>query len=174
MTQVRLYSSASLYHNEVQQSTYTMLMNGKPFERPTSSPIQGMTEQEYVRIRRHVELLVERAYYNLYNTSVPTGETTWYSSLISAAMHIRLDSRVRELSDAQLIQAYQDMILVSHELYSQAQKLWAQAMNTVYLREAAMDRFFSQPLAGDAPPNSVMNIVIEKGDALSRHPANEN
>jgi hypothetical protein len=90
-------------------------------------------------LKTHITQLVNRAYFNIHNTSLATADNQWANAISAAALQLCMDARVRELSTRELIHLFENVIRVSEEHLHEARRNAAMATNVFYLKETALD-----------------------------------
>lgn len=90
-------------------------------------------------LKSHVTDLVNRAYFNLHNTSLAHADKQWGSAVLASALQLCMDPRVQKLSTRELITLFENVIRVSEEHLREAKRHAAMANNVFYLKETALD-----------------------------------
>lgn len=98
---------------------------------------------DFTGTREQVWYLINRAYQNIYGMNMPA-EWEYQHTIYSAAFQMYNDSRVRGMSEKQMLKAFEDVIRICDAHHREAQQHISRATNPVYLREMALDNAMEQ------------------------------
>jgi hypothetical protein len=114
-------------------------------------------------MKSYITDLADRAYHNLRGMPLASAEPQWAAAIGAAALQLCLDVRVQGLSPRELIQLFENVILVSEEHLHEARRHAAMAQNVFYLKETALDALgASGPLSNSAAP-TVVSLKLAHG-----------
>lgn len=99
-------------------------------------------------LKSHVTDLVNRAYFNLHNTTLAHAEKQWASAVLATSLQLCMDPRVQKLSTRKLIHLFENVIRVSEEHLREARRHAAMASNVFYLKETALDAILHDDTTG--------------------------
>ncbi len=99
-------------------------------------------------LKSHVTDLVNRAYFNLHNTTLANADKQWASAILASALQLCMDPRLQKLSSREFIHLFENVIRVSEEHLREAKRHAAMANNVFYLKETALDSVLNEETAG--------------------------
>ena len=98
-----------------------------------------LSEADFLALKERVQHLLNRAYFNLHGTKMPTTPADWHDNIFNAALELAMDPTLRGQSDKQVMHLFEDIITISQELHAKAQECMSKASNPIYLRAVVMD-----------------------------------
>ncbi len=90
-------------------------------------------------LKSHVTDLVNRAYFNLHNTTIAHAEKQWASAVLATSLQLCMDPRAQQLTTRELISLFENVIRISEEHLREAKRHAAMSSNVFYLKETALD-----------------------------------
>jgi hypothetical protein len=96
-------------------------------------------------LKTHVTDLLNRAYTNLHATPLTNADPQWVASITGAALQLSFDMRVQTMSVREIIQLFENIIIISEEHLREARRHAAMASNVFYLKETSLDALLNVP-----------------------------